>query len=117
MALIPSVLSQEFRIEACWLQLLLSKRRLLSDGLLHSAKWIGDNSSARVLSACMHGLCKALELFEHAIRRGSLGSELLLLELKLLLELDVEGWLSAAVLAPGVRSRRLATSCTNWGAS
>ena len=50
----------------------------------------------------MHRLCEALDLFEHAICCGSLGSDLLLLELKLHLNIGVEVRLSAAALAPGV---------------
>ena len=52
----------------------------------------------------MHGLSEALDLFLHAICCGSLGSDLLLLELKLHLHLDVGVRLSAAALAPRVHS-------------
>ena len=58
--------------------------------LRRRARQIGNSSSSRVLSACMHRLDEALDLFKHAFCCGSLGSELLLLELKLHLELDVE---------------------------
>jgi hypothetical protein len=50
----------------------------------------------------MHGLREALDLFKHELCCGSLGSDLLLLELKLLLNVDVGVRLSAAALAPGV---------------
>ena len=103
MALIPSMLSQKFRTESGWLQRFLRRRRWLTDGNLRSAKWIRSSSSARVLSACMHRLSEALDLFEHAFCCGSLGSYLLLLELKLHLNIDV-GVRLCATLAPGVRS-------------
>ena len=103
MALIPSMLSQSFRTESGWLQRFLKQRRLLASGVLRSAIWIGNSSGARVLSAGVHSLGEALDLFKHAVCCGSLGSDLLLLKLKLHLELDVGSWL-CATLAPGVRS-------------
>ena len=59
----------------------------------------------------MHCLCEVLDLFEHAFCCGSLGSYLLLLELKLRLHLDVEVRL-CATLAPGVRSLIRASTTT-----
>ena len=45
-----------------------------------------------------------LDLLKHELCRGSLSSDLLLLEMKLHLHLDVGIWLSAATLAPCVDS-------------
>ena len=92
MALVPSMLSQVFRTESGLLQRFLRQGKLLLSGLSHSAKWSLGSRSTRVLSASMHGLGEALDLFEHAICCGSLGSYELLLQLKLLLHLDVDVW-------------------------
>ena len=62
----------------------------------------------------MHCLCEALDLFEHAFCCGSLGSHLLLLELKLHLHLDV-GVRLCATLAPGVHSLIRASTSTEMG--
>ena len=64
----------------------------------------------------MQSFREVLDLPLHELCCSSLGSDLLLHDLKLLLNLDVGSWLlSAAALAPGVRSRYLATSCTDFG--
>ena len=54
----------------------------------------------------MHSFGEFFDLLKHELCCGSLGSDLLLLELKLHLHVDVWDWLSAATLAPrmGVRS-------------
>ena len=51
---------------------------------------LGTAVALGFLSACMHGLIEALDLFKHELCCGSLGSDLLPMELKLLLHLDVE---------------------------
>ena len=91
MVLVPSMLFQVFCRKSAWLRWLLEKRKLQTSKLWRRARQIGDSSSAGVLSACMHGLIKALDLFKHDLCCGSLGSDLLLLDLKLLFELNVEG--------------------------
>ena len=52
----------------------------------------------------MHSFRELLDLLKHELCCGSLGSDLLLLELKLHLNLDVWDRLSAAALAPCVDS-------------
>ena len=52
----------------------------------------------------MHSFREFLDLLKHELCCGSLGSDLLLLELKLHLNLDVWDRLSAAALAPWVGS-------------
>ena len=91
MVLIPSMLSQKFRIQSSWLQWLLSLRRLLTDGILRSAKWLRSRGSTRGLGAGMHSVRESLDLLKHEFCGGSLGSDLLMLQLKLLLDLVVAG--------------------------
>ena len=55
----------------------------------------------------MHSFREVLDLLKHELCCGSLGSDLLLLELKLHLKLNVWVRWSAAALAPGVGVRSL----------
>ena len=91
MTLVPSMLSQVFRTESSWLQRLLTLRRWLVSGFLRSAKWIWNSSGTRVLGARMHSLRKFLELSHELCCSGSLGSLLMPLVLKLLLDIVVVG--------------------------
>ena len=101
MVLVPSMLFQVFCRKSAWLRWLLKKRKLQTSKFWRRARQIGNSSSARVLGTSMHSFREFLDLLLHELCCGSLGSDLLLLELKLLLDLNVEGWLlSSATLAP-----------------
>ena len=61
----------------------------------------------------MHSFREVLDLLKHELCCGSLGSDLLLLQLKLRLDLDVWDWLSTTALAPGMRVHSLIRAGTD----
>ena len=102
--LVPGMLSQVFRRKSSrprWLFFLMGVR---TDELWRSARQIWNSRGTRVLGARMHSLSELLKRFKPEFCCRSLGSDLLLLVLKLLLNLDVEVVLCVASLAPRVHS-------------